>query len=81
VATYEFPCKCMACGLHYTIWSWEDSRSNGSVFCPECGSENRSLMFPVKQHADEIFHHVPGFLPTSVGDMSIQYSPTDIEDA
>ena len=62
MACIEYPIKCLSCGLHYTVWSWnEDWLIDRKPFCPECGECNGFLGFPAKHHPDlEIFQVVPG---------------------
>ena len=70
----DYPVKCMACGLHYTVHSWNDdwygteggtakSKTNGGV-CPECGViGGKLLLTPVKRDG-QIFE-VVGNTPRS----------------
>src|SRR5262245_2913911 len=65
--SYEHRIKCMACGLHYSVFSydedWASQRDGGS--CPECGTRGRKMAWgPVTMTADNggqfIFMRVPG---------------------
>ena len=58
--TYRYPHKCMACGLHFNVYSWSDRwPSEHNAYCPECGSRN-TLQFGVQELEQEIFQLVPG---------------------
>jgi hypothetical protein len=63
--TYRTALKCMACGLHFNVYSWEESWLKTHVedpgpFCPECGTAG--ACFPLGQFPMEgqIFEYVPG---------------------
>lgn len=55
--------KCMACGLHFVILTWEPERHTpASIHCPECGQHgegSRYLVYAIAQ-PDPIFMWVPG---------------------
>lgn len=70
----DYPVKCIACGLHYTVHSWsedwhqtedgkERSRTNGGV-CPECGIVGGKMLFKPIPQKGEIFE-VVGNTPMS----------------
>jgi hypothetical protein len=67
----DYPIKCSACGLHYTVHSWnEDWHQNaagqgrsltGGGFCPECGAKGAKMIWasvPKNEHDDQIFNVV-----------------------
>lgn len=70
---YQHRIKCMDCGLHfiacsdYENWPNEGTtreqkvgEATGHVYCPECGSTGRKMMYaPVKMDGF-IFQFVPG---------------------
>lgn len=67
IANYEHRIKCMACGLHYSVYSydrdWAEQRDGGS--CPECGVRGRKIAWGPVTMTDEnggsfIFQRVPG---------------------
>lgn len=65
VMTYIHKCKCMSCGLHFAVFSWEEKKSN--LFCPECGKQagvnSRQLRW-IEKTDDQIFEYIPGkFVP------------------
>jgi hypothetical protein len=70
VASYEFRLKCLACGLHYTVLSWDEhwaipegesgtgGREGG--YCPECGTGGQKMVWGPVPRQDFIFQIVPG---------------------
>jgi len=60
--TIELPIKCLYCGLHFTVWTWEEWwAAKNQPFCPECGTQGEATMFPGRRHPDkQIFQFVPG---------------------
>jgi hypothetical protein len=77
-ANYEHRLKCMACGLHYSVYSydvdWAEQREGGS--CPECGVRGRKISWGPVEMSDEnggrfIFQRVPG---GGVGDDAVLMS-------
>ena len=55
--TYLYRTKCMECGLHYIVCSWDEVKP--LFYCPECGKQGKQLRW--KETADEpIFTFVPG---------------------
>lgn len=60
MTTFEYPIKCLDCGLHFTIWSWNDEwHVEHTATCPECNAQ-RTLGFPPLTHSQEIYEFVPG---------------------
>jgi DNA-directed RNA polymerase subunit RPC12/RpoP len=65
--TYEYPIKCLECGLHFTVWSWkEDWHDRFKAFCPECGSDDHFIGFPKRERTEQIFEMVPGGPPVEL---------------
>lgn len=53
--------KCMACGLHFIICTWDIDRHNkGNLTCPECGQHSGKFLVWTQQQFGFIFEHVPG---------------------
>ncbi len=63
MTNYEIPIKCMACGLHFTLWSESPDRNAAEVFCPECGVQGSKIMWGPVEIEDFIFSKVPGSAP------------------
>ena len=45
----QYKLKCMNCGLHYIVFSWyydwiDKVKEYKGIFCPECGSNNISIL-------------------------------------
>jgi predicted RNA-binding Zn-ribbon protein involved in translation (DUF1610 family) len=59
-ATYEFPIKCLSCGLHYKVFSWESDWWKNRPYCPECGKQVAMIWASVPTN-QPIYEHVPGF--------------------
>lgn len=66
---HRFHLKCMACGLHYQVYSEHEKwplrplDHNGLEYgwCPECGTEGRTKMvWHEVLEKTFIFQHVPG---------------------
>lgn len=56
--SYRFPCKCMRCGLHFNVYSWNGTwAQTNKRFCPECGVAGAFLLGR-ETLKDEIFNHV-----------------------
>lgn len=57
---YEDKMKCMACSLHFIIYSdMLPDRPSTSVFCPECGAQGNVLRLNHVVHEDKfIFQFV-----------------------
>ncbi len=37
---FEHIFKCIACGLHFKVYSWQEFRhTEDNVYCPECGQQ------------------------------------------
>jgi DNA-directed RNA polymerase subunit RPC12/RpoP len=61
--THRFPVKCMNCGLHFNVYSWnEDWIEKHSPFCPECGKQ-KALVLGHEATDTEIFQHVSAIAP------------------
>lgn len=58
--TYEHKYKCLRCGLHFIIYSWDEKK--GTPFCPECQSHGPSMHW-LNETEKEIFEFVPGGSP------------------
>ena len=59
--SYEVPIKCNNCGLHFTVWTWdEDWGKERDPHCPECGSTAHFIIWPAKVIDGFIFQKVPG---------------------
>ncbi len=66
MTSFNHPIKCMACGLHFTVWSWsetwpnrEDEDEERPIFCPECGGQ-KHIKWEPESSSLEIFEYVPG---------------------
>lgn len=60
----EIGVKCMACSLHFTIWSWYSDRHKAStIYCPECGQHEGKFLIYKGDGTLLIFTKVPGNLP------------------
>lgn len=63
--TYIYDIKCLACGLHFKVFSWNEDwwatakKANGP-HCPECGKASHTFPLRVMQTDDEIYMHVHG---------------------
>lgn len=59
MTTYRYPFKCMNCGLHYNVYSWESRwNKDHAAFCPECSTQT-SMSLGVEHLKDqEIYQHV-----------------------
>lgn len=58
---YRYPLKCMRCGLHFNVFSWNsDWTDEHYAFCPECGVQQCFPLGVEKRDNDEIYHHVGG---------------------
>lgn len=62
---YQYPIKCLNCGLHFLVCSdhedWPNYRTlDSSAYCPECGSNESTLQFPPRETEGFIFQTVPG---------------------
>lgn len=59
--TYLHKFKCMACSLHFIIYSWnEDWPVEGTrMYCPECGSGD-NFAYARGTSEEPIFTFVPG---------------------
>lgn len=72
----DYPIKCQACGLHYTVHSWQEdwhqtdggktrSGTNGGV-CPECGVIGGKILFTSEKRDGQIFEVVGHNHPTEI---------------
>ncbi|MFD4820874.1 HNH endonuclease signature motif containing protein [Peribacillus butanolivorans] len=61
-ATYtQKKIKCLECGLHYIICTWEkDKHDSSTVHCPECGQKNGNFLVWTQQKLGFIYQEVPG---------------------
>jgi len=68
------PCKCLACSLHWNVYSWREEWPNDGdvtrkpVFCPECGA-NTILRFKGYEQDGFIFHFVPGMRSQGISEI------------
>lgn len=57
--TWQHKFKCMNCGLHFIVLSWEkDWYEKNSPMCPECGRD--SFAYWIEETSDPIYALVPG---------------------
>ena len=61
-ATYsQLRCKCMACGLHFTVHTWYPERhAVTTLYCPECGQHEARFIVYRATVEGYIFNAVPG---------------------
>ncbi|MEK4792278.1 HNH endonuclease [Bacillus sp. FSL K6-2971] len=61
-ATYtQKKVKCLECGLHFIICSWNKETHNSStITCPECGQKKGNYLVWAQQKFGFIFQDVPG---------------------
>ena len=53
--------KCLQCGLHFIICTWDKERHNSTtVHCPECGQNDQLFMVWTQQKFGFIYEDVPG---------------------
>jgi rubredoxin len=82
VTYIDHPIKCIPCGLHYTVHSWnedwhqtdggkERSATNGGV-CPECGAIGGKIIFQAIPREGQIFEVVGS---TPMTEMTQRVSP------
>src|SRR5262245_59920369 len=60
--TFEYPIKCLNCGLHYSVYSWTkwaDEHELGG-YCPECGIRGHKIVYGPVERNEFIFQLVPG---------------------
>lgn len=88
----DYPIKCLACGLHYTVHSWNEdwhqtdggktrSATNGGV-CPECGAIGHKLICePVKQDGQifEVVGNTPAIEITAAVAKGFSYGQTTFD--
>lgn len=60
--TWIHPVKCLACQLHFNVYSDNEHRGLEWTpsFCPECGAQDTFLEYPAKPSEHFIFEFVPG---------------------
>ena len=63
--------KCIKCGLHFTIFSWNpDGHRADKLHCPECGQSDGMFVVWAQQKFGFIFQQVPGnAAPWDIGNM------------
>lgn len=61
-ATYtQKKVKCLECGLHFIICTWnKDAHNSSTITCPECGQKNGNYLVWAQQKFGFIFQDVPG---------------------
>jgi hypothetical protein len=61
MTTVQYSLKCLSCGLHYQVYSWNDKWDlEHRPHCPEC-AEQRSWLIARDAYPDkEIYEFVPG---------------------
>src|SRR5262245_52302113 len=59
VPTWMHPTKCMACSLHFNVYSF-NREWTATGACPECGGTDCFLEYPAKPSDHLIFEFVPG---------------------
>lgn len=61
-ATYtQKKVKCLECGLHFIICTWnKDAHNSSTISCPECGQNNGNYLVWAQQKFGFIFQDVPG---------------------
>lgn len=58
MSTYRYPFKCLSCGLHVNLYSWDKAWNlRYEAHCPECGKSPMFLL-GVEKTDTEIFEHV-----------------------
>lgn len=56
--TYVYSVKCLACALHFNVYSWrKDWMATGG--CPECGTKGDFLTWEPELVENEIYELVP----------------------
>ena len=56
--SFRYPLKCMKCGLHFNVYSWnEEWTSNAPRYCPECGKPG-AFPLGVEELDKEIYQNV-----------------------
>lgn len=59
MSTFIHKMKCMGCGLHFALFSWEKERDNQKTWCPECGMKGSKIHW-MEESDKQIFEFVPG---------------------
>ena len=58
---YQYNLKCMACGLHFQIYSWKPNWLALHIpFCPECSAQNVLPLAVIKHDDKHIYEFVSG---------------------
>jgi len=71
--TFIHKYKCIGCGLHFSVFSWQEDR--GKPFCPECGV-NTAFIHWLEETDREIFMFIPGeSKPYSISGNPIKETP------
>ncbi|QIB69296.1 HNH endonuclease [Aminipila butyrica] len=62
IPTYtQVKVKCLNCGLHFIICTWDKERhTNKTIHCPECGANNGRNLVWIQEKPGFIFEDVPG---------------------
>lgn len=67
--------KCMACGLHFVVCTWEPENHNArTLHCPECGQHRGAFMVWQQRMFGFIFQTVPGS-GTEIAGTSMRLKP------
>lgn len=61
--TWILKCKCMACGMHYAVYTnhpdeWKERVKGGLPYCPECGQLGTTLVLKMEESDQFIFQFV-----------------------
>ena len=55
----EILTKCLGCGLHFVLLTWEpDKHNEKSMICPECGRRNGCFMVTKRNRPELIFQRM-----------------------
>jgi len=62
--TYRYNLKCLACSLHYQVYSWKkdwckEAFNKDKVYCPECSKKGTSFCLGIDKLEGEICEYVP----------------------
>lgn len=68
VRSYRIPIKCIACGLHFNIYTWiSDWPKLYDPHCPECGSKFSTLILGREPLTGEIHEYVQATITPQEG--------------